>query len=220
MAKRKKNDLSDGKKQIIAGWLNEYDIRTAEDIQDALKDLLGGTIKNIMEAEINEHLGYERGQRSDSLNSWSGHKSKKVRSHYGEFDLSVSQDRESSFEPKIVSKKQKEISQIDEKIVAIYARGLTTNQISEQIEDIYGFEISQDFVSNVKNKILTDIMEWQNRPLSALYPIVFIDVVHFSVRDKKIIRKLAAYVVLGVNQDGYKEVLGLYIGRMKVVNTG
>ena len=213
MAKRKKNDLSDGKKQIIAGLLNEYDIRTAEDIQDALKDLLGGTIKNIMEAEMDEHLGYERGQRSDSLNSRSGHKSKKVRSHYGEFDLSVPQDRESSFEPKIVSKRQKEISQIDEKIIAMYARGLTTNQISEQIEDIYGFEISQSFVSNVTNKILPDIMEWQNRPLSALYPIVFIDAVHFSVRDDKIIRKLAAYVVLGVNQDGYKQVLGLYIGQ-------
>jgi len=213
MAKRKRNDLSDGKKQIIAGLLNEYDIKTAEDIQEALKDLLGGTIKNIMEAEMEEHLGYERGQRSESLNSRSGYKNKKVRGHYGELNLSVPQDRESSFEPKIVSKRQKEISQIDEKIIAMYARGLTTNQISEQIEDIYGFEVSQSFVSNVTNKILPDIMEWQNRPLSTLYPIVFIDAVHFSVRDDKIIRKLAAYVVLGINQDGYKEVLGLYIGQ-------
>ena len=95
----------------------------------------------------------------------------------------------------------------------MYARGLTTNQISEQIEDIYGFEISQSFVSNVTNKILPDIMEWQNRPLSTIQPIVFIDAVHFSVRDDKIIRKLAAYVVLEINQDGYKEVLGLYIGQ-------
>jgi len=213
MAKRKRNDLSDGKKQIIAGLLNEYDIKTAEDIQEALKDLLGGTIKNIMEAEMEEHLGYERGQRSESLNSRSGYKNKKVRGHYGELNLSVPQDRESSFEPKIVHKRQKEISQIDEKIIAMYARGLTTNQISEQIEDIYGFEVSQSFVSNVTNKILPDIMEWQNRPLSTLYPIVFIDAVHFSVRDEKMIRKLAAYVVLGINQDGYKEVLGLYIGQ-------
>ncbi|UUV17158.1 IS256 family transposase [Fusobacteria bacterium ZRK30] len=213
MAKRKRNDLSDGKKQIIAGLLSEYDIKTAEDIQEALKDLLGGTIKNIMEAEMEEHLGYERGQRSESLNSRSGYKNKKVRGHYGELNLSVPQDRESSFEPKIVPKRQKEISQIDEKIIAMYARGLTTNQISEQIEDIYGFEVSQSFVSNVTNKILPDIMEWQNRPLSTLYPIVFIDAVHFSVRDDKIIRKLAAYVVLGINQDGYKEVLGLYIGQ-------
>ncbi len=213
MAKRKRNDLSEGKKQIIAGLLSEYDIKTAEDIQEALKDLLGGTIKNIMEAEMEEHLGYERGQRSESLNSRSGYRNKKVRGHYGELNLSVPQDRESSFEPKIVPKRQKEISQIDEKIIAMYARGLTTNQISEQIEDIYGFEISQSFVSNVTNKILPDIMEWQNRPLSTLYPIVFIDAVHFSVRDDKMIRKLAAYVVLGINQDGYKEVLGLYIGQ-------
>jgi len=213
MAKRKRNDLSDGKKQIIAGLLNEYDIKTAEDIQEALKDLLGGTIKNIMEAEMEEHLGYERGRRSESLNARSGYRNKKVRGHYGELNLSVPQDRESSFEPKIVPKRQKEISQIDEKIIAMYARGLTTNQISEQIEDIYGFEISQSFVSNVTNKILPDIMEWQNRPLSTLYPIVFIDAVHFSVRDDKMIRKLAAYVVLGINQDGYKEVLGLYIGQ-------
>ena len=107
-------------------------------------------------------------------------------------NLSVPQDRESSFDPKIVPKRQKEIS---------------------QIEDIYGFEVSQSFVSNVTNKILPDIMEWQNRPLSTLHPIVFIDAVHFSVRDDKMIRKLAAYVVLGINQDGYIEVLGLYIGQ-------
>ncbi|WP_394700968.1 transposase [uncultured Ilyobacter sp.] len=116
------------------------------------------------------------------------------------------------FEPLIVPKRQKDISHIENQIISMYARGLTTRQISDQIEEIYGFEVSESFVSNITNKILPEIMEWKNRPLDDIYPIVFIDAVHFSVRHEKVIKKLAAYVVLGISKDGKKEVLGLYIG--------
>lgn len=161
---------------------------------------------------MNEHLGYEKSQRSDSDNARNGYKSKKVRSSYGEFDIDIPQDRNSTFEPRIVEKRQKDISEIDRKIIAMYGRGMTTRQISEQIEDIYGFDVSESFVSDVTDKILPEIEEWKARPLDDVYPIVFIYAVHFSVRKDKSIQKIAAYVALGINLDGIKDVLGVYIG--------
>ena len=204
--------LTEGKKNIIATLIEEHDIKTAEDIQEALKDLLGGTIKSMMEAEMDEHIGYEKYQHSDATNYRNGVKKKNVRSTFGEFQVEVPQDRNSTFEPKIVKKRQKDISEIDQKIINMYARGLTTRQISEQIEDIYGFECSESFISNVTDKILQDIQDWQNRPLEKVYPVIFIDATHFSVREDNRIKKIAAYVVLGITKDGMKEVLSLEIG--------
>ena len=192
--------------------LQEYDIETADDIQDALKDLLSGTLKEMMETEMDDHLGYEKYERSDEKNYRNGTKSKRVRSKYGEFEVDVPQDRNSSFDPKVLPKRQKDISAIDDKIISMYAKGMTTRQISETIEDIYGFEVSEGMVSDITDKLLPQIEEWQNRPLASVYPIVFIDAVHFSVRDDGVIRKLAAYVVLGINEDGKKEVLTIVIG--------
>ena len=212
MAKRKYVPMSEGKKNIIAGLIEEYNIQSAEDIQEALKDLLGGTIQEMMEAEMDDHLGYARHERSDNENARNGKKTKILRSSYGAVDVAVPQDRESSFEPKVVKKRQKDISAIDQKIISMYARGMTTRQISDQIEEIYGFETSEGFVSDVTDKLLPRIEEWQNRPLSAIYPIVFVDAIHFSVRDNNIIKKLASYTILGINDQGLKEVLSIQIG--------
>lgn len=180
--------LTEGKKNIISALIDEYDIETAEDIQDALRDLLGGTIKSMMEAEMSEHLGYEKSERFDSDNYRNGTKTKKVRSKYGEMSVNVPKDRNGTFEPQVVKNRQKDVSSIDDIIIGMYARGLTTRQISDQIED------------------------WQTRPLDSVYPIVFIDAVHFSVRDNGIVRKLAAYVMLGINCDGEKDIISLSIG--------
>ena len=204
--------MTEGKKNIISSLLQEYDIKSAEDIQDALKDLLGGTIQEMLEAEMDDHLGYEKYDRSEEPNYRNGKKTKKIRSRYGDMDIEVPQDRNSSFEPKIVQKRKKDISAIDEKIISMYAKGMTTRQISETIEDIYGCQISEGMVSNITDRLLPEIEEWQNRPLSDVYPIVFIDAVHFSVRDNGIIRKLAAYIILGINSDGHKEVLSIQVG--------
>lgn len=216
MAKKKEvykvKPLNENKKNIIAALIDEYDIETADDIQEALRDLLGGTIKSMMEAEMNDHLGYESYERSDNNNYRNGTKTKKVRSNYGEFEIDVPQDRNSTFEPKVVKKRQKDISEIDQKIISMYARGLTTRQISEQIEEIYGFECSEGFISDVTDKILQDIDDWQKRPLDDIYPIVFIDAVHFSVREDNRIRKLAAYVILAYTLEGRKDVISLEIG--------
>lgn len=216
MAKRrvssKSRGLSENKKKIIQALIEEYDIESGNDIQEALKDLLGDTIKSMMESEMDDHLGYKPYERGDKENYRNGTKPKRLRSNYGEIEIDVPQDRNSSFEPKIVKKRQKDISDIDKKIIAMYARGLTTRQISEQIEEIYGFECSEGFISDVTDKILQDINDWQARPLESVYPIVFIDAVHFSVREDHIIKKLAAYVMLGINADGLKEVISLEIG--------
>ena len=165
--------MTEGKRNIIQQLLQEYDIETAEDIQDALKDLLGGTIKEMMEAEMDDHLSYQKSERSDSDDYRNGYKSKRVNSSYGSMDIDVPQDRKSTFEPQIVKKRQKDISDIDQKIISMYAKGMTTWQISETIEDIYGFETSEGFISDVTDKIMPQIEDWQNRPLDEVYPILY-----------------------------------------------
>ena len=207
----KKKQLSP-KQALIAQMIEMYDIKDTKDIQEALKDLLGGTIQSMLESEMDEHLGYSSYERSDNENSRNGKKTKKLRSHSGEFEIEVPQDRDSSFEPVLVPKRTKDISEIENKIIRMYARGMTTRQISEQIQDIYGFDVSESLVSSVTNKLLPEIEAWQQRPLSNVYPIVFIDAVHFSVRENNIIKKLAAYVILGINHEGKKEVLTISIG--------
>ena len=126
--------MTEGKRNIIQQLLQEYDIQSAEDIQEALKDLLGGTIKEMMEAEMDEH---QKSQRSDSDDYRNGYKSKRINSSHGTMDIQVPQDRKSTFEPQVVRKRQKDISSIDQKIISMYAKGMTTRQISETLEDIF-----------------------------------------------------------------------------------
>lgn len=166
--------MTDGKRQIIQQLLQEYDIRSAEDIQDALKDLLGGTIKEMLEAEMDHHLGYKKSERSDSDDARNGYKEKTVNSSYGSVKIDVPQDRKSTFAPQVVRKRQKDISEIDQKIISMYAKGMTTRQISDTLQDIYGFEASEGFISDVTDKILPQIEDWQNRPLGEIYPVLYI----------------------------------------------
>ena len=161
---------------------------------------------------MEDHLGYGKSQRSDNDDYRNGYKKKKVNSSYGSMEITVPQDRKSTFEPQVVKKRQKDISDIDQKIISMYAKGMTTRQISETLDDIYGFEASEGFISDVTDKIMPQIEDWQNRPLSEVYPVLYIDAIHYSVRDNGVIRKLAAYVILGISQDGYKEVLTIEIG--------
>ena len=145
---------------------------------------------------MDEHLGYSSYERSDNTDYRNGKKTKKIRGNFGEIEIEVPQDRDGSFEPKVVQKRQKDISGIEQKIISLYAKGMTTRQISETIEDIYGFEVSDGMVSDITDKLLPQI----------------IDAVHFSVRDNGQIKKLAAYVILAVSLTGHKEVLSIHIG--------
>ena len=216
MVKEKKTvhriQMTEGKRQIIQQLLQEYNIETTADIQAALRDLLGGTIKEMMESEMDQHLGYQKSERSDSDDYRNGYKKKTVNTSVGSLELDVPQDRKSTFEPQIVKKRQKDISEIDQKIISMYAKGMTTRQISDTLYEIYGFEASEGFISDVTDKLLPKIEEWQNRPLEDVYPVVFIDAIHYSVRDNGIIRKLAAYVILGISCSGRKEVLSIHVG--------
>ncbi len=217
MANKKKDvykvgPMTEGKREIIRGLLQEYNIESAEDIQDALKDLHGSTIKEMMEAEMDDHLGYEKSERSDSDDYRNGHKTKTINTTYGSMEIQVPQDRKSTFEPQVVKKRQKDISEIDQKIISMYAKGMTTRQISDTLMDIYGFEASEGFISDVTDKILPRIEEWQSRPLDEVYPVIFIDAIHYSVRESGIIRKMAAYVILGLTCEGRKDVLTIQIG--------
>lgn len=204
--------MTEGKRNLIRALLQEYEIESAQDIQDALKDLLGNTIKEMMESEMDEHMGYQKSQRSDSDNYRNGYKPKQINSSYGSMTIDVPQDRKSTFGPKVVKKRQKDISDIDQKIISMYAKGMTTRQISDTLADIYGFEASESFISDVTDKIIPQIEEWQKRPLDSIYPVIFIDAIHYSVRDNGVIRKLAAYVMLGINLEGKKEVLTIQVG--------
>jgi len=162
---------------------------------------------------MEDHLGYEKSERSNNDDYRNGYKSKTVKSSIGEVELEVPQDRKSTFELQVVKKGQKDISDIDHKIISMYAKGMTTRQISDTIEDIYGFDVSEGFISDVTDKIVPQIEEWQNRPLDDVYPVIYIDAIHYSVRDNGVIVKKAAYVILGLTCDGRKEVLSLAIGK-------
>ena len=171
--------------------IHEYDVKTAAYIQEALKDLLSGTIQEMTEAELDEHLGYKDYEHSDNDNPdyGNGVKHKKLRSSYDEIPIDVLQDRDGDFGPQIVPKRKKDTSELERKVIAMSAKGMTTRQISDIVEDIYGFEVSEGMVTAVTNKILLQIEEWQQRPLSAVYPIVLIGAIHFSARDEHIEKK-------------------------------
>lgn len=192
--------------------IEEYQPETIQDLQEALKDLLGDTMEQMLKAELDEHLDYEYGEKPLSLNTRNGSSKKKVKSSYGNIDLNIPRDREGSFEPQALKKYQKDISNIENQIISMYAKGMTTRDISTHIKEIYGFGISESMVSKITNKILPTIEEWQNRPLEKVYPFVFLDAIHYHVRENNIVVKKAVYIALGYNTEGYKEILGMWVG--------
>ena len=192
--------------------IEEYQPETVQDLQEALKDLLGDTMEQMLKAELDEHLDYEYGEKPLSLNTRNGSSKKTVKSSYGNIDLNIPRDREGSFEPQALKKYQKDISNIENQIISMYAKGMTTRDISTHIKEIYGFGISESMVSKITNKILPTIEEWQNRPLEKVYPFVFLDAIHYHVRENNIVVKKAVYIALGYNREGYKEILGIWVG--------
>lgn len=212
MPRKSKHAIPDEKKALLLNLIETYDIKTTSDLQEALKDLLGGTIETMLEQEIDAQIEEREEADPQYSDSRNGYKGKTLRSSMGELPIRVPQDRNSDFEPKIVPKYQRDISEIEGKIIAMYARGMSTRQISDQVKDIYGFEVSEGLVSGITNKLLPEIEAWQKRPLSGVYPIVFIDAVVFNVRENNVIRKQAAYIILGVSEEGHKEVLSITIG--------
>lgn len=195
-------------------FIKENNLRTTEDVQSVLKDLFAETLQEMLEAEMDTTLGYEKNetQNKQTSNRRNGHSTKTVRSEYGEVDLAVPRDREGDFNPVIVKKHQKSVTGIEDQILALYAKGVSTRDIQDHLEQLYGVEVSPTLISNVTNKIMPVVKEWQNRPLQKIYAIVFLDAIHFKVKqDGQIVNK-AAYMVIGIDLDGCKDVLGIWIG--------
>ncbi|ABN52203.1 IS256-like element ISCth4 family transposase [Acetivibrio thermocellus] len=210
----RKRIITPEKKELIRNLISEYNITSAKDLQEALKDLLGDTIQNMLEAELDEHLGYEKYESTEEAKSnyRNGYTSKTLKSSVGQVEIDIPRDRNAEFEPKIVPRYKRDISEIENKIIAMYARGMSTREINEQIQEIYGFEVSAEMVSKITDKILPQIEEWQKRPLGEVYPIVFIDAIHFSVKNDGIVGKKAVYIVLAIDIEGQKDVIGIYVG--------
>lgn len=206
--------MSLSRKNFIKELIKESNIKSAKDIQEALKELFADTIQEMLEAELDEELGYSKYdyKNKTTTNSRNGHSSKKVISDLGEMEIKVPRDREGEFEPEVVKKNQRDISGIEDQVLSMYAKGMSTRDITDHLFNIYGIEASPAFISSLTDKILPMIQEWQNRPLELVYPIVFMDAIHYKVRqDNKVVNK-AAYAVIGVNMDGMKDVLGIWIG--------
>lgn len=200
-------------KELLKLLQDKYDIKTAQDLSGALKDMFKGALQEMMNAEFDSSMGYSKyDKKSEKTNYRNGSTKKTLKSEFGAFEFETPRDRNGEFEPKIVPKNTRDVSGIEDKIISLYGRGLTTREINEQIQDLYGIEVSATMVSNITDQIIPEIKEWQERPLDDVYPFVFIDAVHFSVREDNRVVKKAAYIVLGINADGFKEILGIWIG--------
>jgi transposase-like protein len=214
MSKVHKVVMTPEKREFIGKLIEMYDVKSMKDIQDALKDLLGGTIQGMLEAELDETLGYDRYERTEDEkeNARNGYTPKTIKSTMGEIEVGIPHDRNAEYKPKVIPKYKTNISEIEQKIINMYARGMTTREISDEIGDIYGFEASAELVSKITDKIMPMIEDWQNRRLSEVYPIVYIDGIVFNVRKEKIVQKVSVYVVVGINADGMKDVLSIEVG--------
>jgi len=206
--------MSNISKEILRDYINEQKFTSPDEVLTAMKSMFREVLQETLEAEMDSQLGYDKYDISEKQtpNSRNGYSKKTVKSELGAVELNIPRDRNGEFEPKILPKYQRNINGIEDKIMALYAAGMTTRDISEQVKNLYDVEISAEMVSNITNRIMPVVTEWQNRPLEKTYSFVFMDAIHYKVRDDKHIIIKAAYVVLGVNMDGEKEVLGIWIG--------
>ena len=187
--------------------------KTPADITKKLKSLFSATLEKVLECELEEHLGYEKNSvtGNNSGNSRNGYNKKVIKSEWGESEISVPRDRNGSFKPQIVEKRQTRTDDIEARILAMYSKGMSTRDIEDHLYDIYGIEASASLISRITDKIMPEAAEWQARPLSEVYPVVFFDGVNFKVKkDGKVINK-CVYSVLGVDMDGKKDILGIWI---------
>jgi putative transposase len=192
--------------------LKEKGITSQEDMQSFLREMTGEVIQALYEGELTDHLGYEKHeQKTGKENYRNGKGKKKVTSHYGEIELEPPRDRDGSFEPQIVKKRQRDITGIETKVISMYAKGMTSRDISMHIHDIYGVELSAETISHITDKVIENAREWQNRPVETIYAVLFMDGMVVKLRKDGVVKKTTVYVVLGIDIAGNKSCLGLYL---------
>ena len=200
------------KKEIIAlAEKAAKTIKTEQDLNDFSRMLKKITVERALDAELDLHLGYDKHQESDNPNSRNGHSSKTLLTEEGSYEVAVPRDRDGSFEPQLVKKHQRRLTAMDEKIHCLYAKGMTTREIVAAFKEMYDADVSPALISKVTDAVIDQVIEWQSRPLEAVYPIVYLDCIVVKVRqDKQVINK-AIYLALGVNMEGHKELLGMWL---------
>lgn len=204
-------------KEVIRELIREKKFESADDILETLKGMFREVLQETLEAELDEKLGYDKYDVETKLlnsseNSRNGYSKKTLKTQLGNVELDIPRDRNGEYEPQIIPKHKRNVTGIEEKVLALYAAGMTTRDIHAQIRDLYDVEISAEMVSKITDRVLPLMQEWQNRPLESVYPFVFLDAIHYKVREDKQIVNKAAYVAIGVNTDGCKDVLGIWIG--------
>jgi transposase-like protein len=209
MARKERKDNSK-----LREMMAEYGVKTMEDVHNFVKMLTAETIQTALDAELDEELGYSKYdyKNKETSNSRNGHSQKTVQGSFGEMEIEIPRDREGEFEPQLVKKHQTDVSLIEDKVIFLYSQGVSTRDIQKTMREMYGIEVDDSRVSKITDKLLPVIREWQERPLQAVYAMVILDAVHYSVRENGIVTKKAAYVAIGTDLDGQKDVLGIWLG--------
>lgn len=215
MPVKKRTPEENARRSKIRELLDMSNITSMDDIQNLFKETIAEFMEDGLETELDDELGYSRYDycNKNTENSRNGHSSKTLRTSFGDVEVAVPRDRKGEFEPQLLKKNQTSISQdIEEKILSMYAKGMTTGDIEAHIQDIYGVDVSDTTVSRITDKILPVAKEWQQRPLEAVYAVVFLDAIHYHVRSERHIVKKAVYIAIGIDLDGHKDVLGMWVG--------
>ena len=210
----RKNKRSEASKAIAQAIIEQYQPASAEDMQDALRDIFGPMFEAMLQGEMNSHLGYDtndHGYKATS-NRRNGYTHKSIKTSMGEVEIDSPRDRDGSFNPQLIPKRSKDVSGIEDKVLSMYAKGMSQRDIADTIEDIYGFEISHETLSNITDRVIETAGEWQNRPLKKFYPFLFVDCLYVNIRKEMESRNCAVYVVLGYDVNGIKDILGIWIG--------
>lgn len=187
--------------------------KSSEELNDFLSDLQKRGIEKMLEGELDAHLGYEKNQKSANANSRNGYTHKNIRTSYGESQIRVPRDRDASFNPMVIPKRESMVDGVENVIVSLYAKGMSNSDIEEQIREVYGFDVSTSTISRITDRITNDIVAWQNRPLESVYLIVWMDGIVFKVRESSKVVNKTVYIAVGLARNGKKEVLGLWLGK-------
>lgn len=210
----RKNKRNDASRAIAQAIIDNYKPETAEDMQDALRDIFGPMFETMLQGEMNSHLGYGSNDHGykETTNRRNGYTHKKVKTSMGEIDIDSPRDRDGSFDPQLIPKRSKDVSGIEDKVLSMYAKGMSQRDIADTIEDIYGFEISHETISNITDQVIETAGEWQNRPLKKFYTFIFVDCLYVNIRKDMETKSCAVYVILGYDVNGIKDILGIWIG--------
>ena len=220
MTGRRNNQNTKGA-EIAKLILERYQPESKEDVQNALKDIFGPMLEAMLQGEMDNHLGYEANDHGSKRtdNRRNGYSKKAVKTSYGEIPVSVPRDRESTFEPQVIPKRVKDISGIEDKVLSMYAKGMSQRDIADTIEDIYGFEMSHETISNITDRVIEQVYEWQNRPLKKFYTFLFVDCMYVTIKKDYETKSCAVYVILGYDVNGMKDILGIWINESEGKHT-